>query len=132
MSKYQIILVLVGVVLVGWLFSLPKSIVTNKKQKLAESKEPQPSSTVHSNVKDSLHTISPEGVSKIKTFRVSLESAVDKEEKVKFADSLSSVYKKNNRFDSAAYYKEMIAELKPEEKVLKEQRICIMRLQIFQ
>jgi cytochrome c-type biogenesis protein CcmH/NrfG len=38
---------------------------------------------------------------------------------VKFADSLSSVYKKNNRFDSAAFYKEMIAELRPEGKAFE-------------
>jgi len=116
MSKYQIILVLVGIALVGWLFSLPKSIVTNKKQKLAESSQPQPSSTVHNNVRDSLHTISSEGASRIKAFRVSLESAANNDEKVKFADSLSSVYKRNNRFDSAAYYKEIITELQPGEK----------------
>jgi outer membrane protein len=116
MSKYQIILVLAGIVLVGWLFSLPKSIVTNKKQKLSESSEPQPSSTVHSNISDSLHTISAEGVAKIKSLKLSLASASNIEERVKFADSLSSVYKKNNRVDSAAYFKEKIAELKPGEK----------------
>lgn len=116
MSKYQIILVLVGIVLVGWLFSLPKSIVTNNKQKIAESKEPQPSSSVHNNSSDSLHTISEEGISKIRSFRSSLSASNSQIEKIRFADSLSSVYKKNNRFDSAAYYKELIAELAPEEK----------------
>jgi outer membrane protein len=115
MSKYQIILIVVGIALIGLLYSLPKSIVTNKKQKLENSEGPQPSSTVHANASDSIHTISEEGLSKIKDFQKSFLSAQNNNEKIRYADSLSSVYRRNNRFDSAAYFKELIAELSPQE-----------------
>ena len=119
MSKYQIILIIVGVALIGLLFSLPKSIVTNKKQKIGNGEEPQPSSTVHANATDSLHAISEEGISKIRDFQKSLALSKNNEEKIRYADSLSLVYRRNNRFDSAAYFKELIAELSPKEENLE-------------
>lgn len=117
MSKYQIVLVIVAVALIGLLYNLPKIIVSNKKQQLDKNIQPQASSSVHNNA-DSLNikTIPNEELNQVKTLQRALVGSADKSEKIKLADSLASIYKKNNRFDSAAYYKELISELSPSQE----------------
>lgn len=117
MLKYQIVLVIVGVAMIGWLYSRPKVIVKNKEAVKLDQPKPAPSS----DAPDSLHNniIPEEALSKIEILKKSFIEASGKEEKIRIADSLANIYKGNNRFDSAARYKELIAQLSPELKNLE-------------
>ncbi|HYG37401.1 MAG TPA: tetratricopeptide repeat protein [Cytophagales bacterium] len=119
MSKYQIILVIVGIALIGWLYSLPKVVVKSNKQP-ESAKAPQASSSSHSSA-DSLKNIdfSEEASSKISDFRTQFNAASDKTTKIRIADSIATVFKENRSFDSAAYYKKIIAQLSPDKTNLE-------------
>lgn len=119
MSKYQIIVVVVGIVLIGWLYSLPKSVVKGESE--AEgSKVPEASSSAHSSA-DSLKAENPsKDVSlEIKSYQKEFRSATDITTKASIADSLASIYKRSRSFDSAAYYKKIVAELLPSKGTLE-------------
>lgn len=119
MLKYQIGLVVIGVALVGWLYSLPKVVVDNKKQASVESghvNEPAKNSAP-----DTLHDIKipKEVLSKIQVFESAFIKATEKKNKIRFADSLAVTYQYNKKYDSAAKYREVIAELEPNSKTLE-------------
>lgn len=97
MLKTRLILVAVTALLIWLLYLLPRGVVKNEAQ-LTVSPVP----TDHAAIPDSV-------LNKIRTFRSVVGEHADMEKSAIFADSLSDLYAKAGRFDSAGYYAEQSA-----------------------
>lgn len=104
MLKNRIILVAVCAVLIWLLFMLPKVVVQNESE-LAST--PSDSTTTSSDP----HDIAPEALlKKISEFQTKYREASENQKKAIFADSLTSLYAKTGKFDSAGWYAEQVAK----------------------
>lgn len=115
MLKTRIFLLLFSIALVVALFALPKVVVDNDENDVsstdastsAEENTTEPLSDAHQsemNTDDALL---------IEQLRQALVVAENKEKSIIFADSLAGLYEKNNLFDSAAVFRDKIAQWDP-------------------
>jgi tetratricopeptide (TPR) repeat protein len=105
MLKNRIILVAVCAVLIWLLFMLPKVVVQNESE-LASA----PSDSTAAATSDP-HDIAPEALlKKISEFQTKYREASENQKKAIFADSLTSLYAKTGKFDSAGWYAEQVAK----------------------
>jgi tetratricopeptide (TPR) repeat protein len=112
MLKSRIIILVIAIVIVAGLFLLPKVVVDNDNEQLAEadptgnSSDRNPSDVINS---DSQHRsdISEEMQSQIDKLRNNYFSAESEEKSAIFADSLSVLFKEISKLDSAAKYTEL-------------------------
>jgi outer membrane protein len=110
MRKSQILVLLLAFGMIAGLYSMPKVLVSKgEKEPLATaaSSSGNASSATHS------PALAPETRSAITDLRNKFASSKEVEKKVIFADSLASLYAQATVFDSAAWYRETIAELSP-------------------
>lgn len=102
MLKNRIILVVISATLIAGLFMLPKVVVRNEEAGVS------PDSTA-SRSKPDPHTV-PQGLKQtIGNVRAAYQTAAAGEKSAIFADSLSGLYSKAGRFDSAAWFAEKAA-----------------------
>jgi outer membrane protein len=103
MVKTRIILLVASVLLIWLIFQLPKAVVENEASMASESTAG--SDTVASHIET--HSKAPEAIqARIKDFRGQFTRGSEKEKNAIFADSLATLYRKANRFDSAAWFAE--------------------------
>lgn len=110
MLKSRIILVVVTLVLVTFLFTLPKVVVDNKSEEI-ESNSGTPKTSDHSEGSiTEMHKIElPSGTKeKVANWRTQIADAGFSENYTNFADSLARAYAGAMNFDSAVYYAEAI------------------------
>jgi tetratricopeptide (TPR) repeat protein len=102
MTKTRIILLVASALLIWLIFQLPKAVVENEAT-MAESAAGN--DTVASHIET--HSKAPEAIQvRIKEFRTQFVQGSEKEKNAIFADSLATLYRKANRFDSAAWFAE--------------------------
>jgi outer membrane protein len=103
MIKTRIILLVASALLIWLIFQLPKAVVENEATMNTASLSG--GDTVASHIQS--HSTAPEAVqARIKEFRGQFARGSEKEKNAIFADSLATLYKKANRFDSAAWFAE--------------------------
>ena len=115
MIASRILLVASGIVAIAVLFSLPK-IVVNNDDSLDQQSQTGEKTTVTTNQGFHLDAPPDSVVFIIKNLRASL-SGHDNEQKIAtFADSLANLYYQYQKYDSAAFYAERVAEISPGEE----------------
>jgi tetratricopeptide (TPR) repeat protein len=115
MRKSQIIIVIIAIMAVISLFYLPKYLVKDERE---QAKVEKIGNTPHSEVPETSHQmeIPEDQLNKINLLRKSYFSVLEKEKKLKFADSLAILFRNVNKYDSSARYLEEIAILDPTRK----------------
>jgi outer membrane protein len=105
MVKTRIILLVASALLVFLIFQLPKAVVENEATMTSSAGNSSTSDTVASHIES--HSQAPAEVdARIRDFRAQLAKGSEKEKNAIFADSLATLYRKANRFDSAAWFAE--------------------------
>ncbi len=124
MSKHQIILLAVAVLLIGGLYALPKVMIENNEQSQLVDEEEElleaDEATMQANLKPvDATTNQPDGhsrqtdetlVTHINSLRSRLQSSDNQEKNIIFADSLATAYELMRAYDSAAYYRVQLSE----------------------
>ncbi|MFD2201701.1 tetratricopeptide repeat protein [Shivajiella indica] len=108
MKKSQIIILIIGVISIGVLFSLPRVVVDNDEGDAPiESEEAQASSKPVEELHDA--PIPAEAREALTSLASQLESEGNKEKFAVLADTLASLYTQIGKFDSAAFFLEQSA-----------------------
>jgi tetratricopeptide (TPR) repeat protein len=116
MLKNRVVLIVVIIILVAAIFSLPKVVVDNEQDEIAEEavSNSEGSEDTAGNVppQNDMHVVEiPDSVQqRLDVFRKNFYSAESKENSAIFADSLASVYQEIGKLDSAAKYTELAEE----------------------
>ncbi|QSE97973.1 tetratricopeptide repeat protein [Fulvivirga lutea] len=112
MLRTRIILLISAAVLVVLLFSLPRVVVDNKKEEVAQTEE---AAETPSAKDESMHndTFDEKTEEKVAQLKENLAVAKNIEKSITFADSLAELYLAANKYDSAAKFFEIIAEKQP-------------------
>lgn len=111
MHKQQITIILLALGLVIGMYSLPKVIVSDKSTVLAA--ETTAANTVDMGASTHNNNLDAAQIAVVDELRKAFVNSASKEKKLIFADSLSTVFKQASLFDSAAYYRDAMAELNP-------------------
>lgn len=99
MIKTRLLLIAVSALVIFLIFQLPKSVVENESQMRSEQKSDSVSSHI------AQHVQPPKALAeKIQQVRGLWLNSTKNEKNAIFADSLSSLYRLSNRFDSAAWF----------------------------
>lgn len=119
MKPLQISIVILSLAGVISFFMLPKVVVDNEKttpSEKAASSNSLSDSDLHAELADK-HTVkvADSDLNVLEGLKKQLAKAGNNEKKLIFADSLSAYYRKLQQYDSAAVYKELAAELGPNE-----------------
>ena len=116
MTKNQIILSVAAIAVVAILFSLPRVIVSDGKDKLAtgaanRDQKADTTTDTHDHEEEESHSmsLSMEDTKKIDDVRASFVKSKESIKKVIFADSLAKIFSSHTMFDSAAVYIDYIA-----------------------
>jgi predicted Zn-dependent protease len=117
MRKSQFIIVVIAIIAVISLFYLPKYLVKDER---SQAKVEKVENTPHSEVPETSHQmdIPEDQLNKINLLRKNYLSVSDKEKKLKFADSLATLFRNVNKYDSSAKYLEEISFIDPTRKNL--------------
>jgi tetratricopeptide (TPR) repeat protein len=100
MLRTRLLLIAVSAIVIWLIFLLPKSVVENESGIAADTVD-----SVASHIQS--HAEAPAAVSaSIKEVRMKWSASTEKEKNAIFADSLASLYRLANRFDSAAWFAE--------------------------
>lgn len=124
MSKHQIILLAIAILLLGGLYALPKVMIENKEQTPLANEEDELLDEEESPMQANLKPVDanpkqPEGharqtdealVAHINSLRSRLQSSDNQEKNIIFADSLATAYELMRAYDSAAYYRVKLSE----------------------
>jgi tetratricopeptide (TPR) repeat protein len=116
MPKSQLIVSLVAVLMIAGLYFLPKVVVDNQDKQLNKQTAPNADKAKSESEMGHSSALSPELEKKIQAFRTRLAQANDTKQKIAWLDSITSIFRVNNRFDSAAHYTQQIADLMPNEQ----------------
>ncbi|MBW8051466.1 MAG: tetratricopeptide repeat protein [Cytophagales bacterium] len=120
MTRSQIIITIVALIVVILIFRLPKVIINEDEKQLSEQKNdqgrdhPAPELSARGNKK-----LSDEVLEKINNLRIKFYYATDVKKKVTFAESLGNTFYSFNWLDSAAKYYENVLELNPDNLDIK-------------
>ncbi len=106
MNKLQIILVVVAVVLVGALYSLPKVVVDNDEETGSEIVD----DIIPGAMEDHSEAIPEETLPEIDRWKGVLMANGEIQNDESALDSLMEVFKRVNKYDSAAYYAGLFAD----------------------
>ncbi len=106
-----------AVVIVAILFTLPKVVVENDEGQMADSESTMSSADSQAEKVEDVHTteLGADVASEIITLKEKLSVAENNEKSIIFADSLAKLYVKANKYDSAAKFFEIIANIQPNE-----------------
>jgi tetratricopeptide (TPR) repeat protein len=131
MSRSQILIVVIAVALVAAIFFLPKVVVNDDKDSLAEGKttaatEGHSEDDGHdhgaeSNATADVHMkASPEQLLALSTTRAKYNKATDAQTKNRLAAELAAAYASASKYDSAGFYYEIAAKARGGEKSYKK------------
>lgn len=111
MRKSQIIILAIAIIAVIFLFNMPKFLVKDER----EAKTAKAPNTPISTSKEDIHStdIPEKELKTLNDLTKSYLSVSDKKKKINFADSLSTMFRKVNKYDSSAKYLGEIARLEP-------------------
>ncbi|MEM9829994.1 MAG: tetratricopeptide repeat protein [Bacteroidota bacterium] len=108
MAKKQWLVIGIAVIVVGLLFSLPRVVIDNDENAVAETAapvaEPESEENLH------LPEIAPTVQREADSLRMLYLSNGNTEKNIIFANSLIELFAEANRYDSAAYYAEALAD----------------------
>jgi tetratricopeptide (TPR) repeat protein len=107
MKKSQLILIGSGIALVAILFTLPRVVVDNKEDKNELTESGDSGNSVAADMHVNEMNISDKQI--LLQLRQELDKEINREKFIIFTDSISSIYLRNGKFDSAAYYLEVKA-----------------------
>jgi len=123
MSRTQIIITIIALIVVILIFRLPKVIINEDEKQLSEQKNDQgqdsgdhPAFELSARINKKL---SDEVLEKINNLRIKFYYATDVKKKITFAESLGSIFYSFNWLDSAAKYYENVLELNPDNLDIK-------------
>jgi outer membrane protein len=116
MPKSQLMVSLVAVLLIAGMYFLPKVVVDNQDKQLGKPTTPQVGKEKSESEMGHSSALSPELAKKVQAFRTKLEQASNTIQKIGWLDSITAIFRVNNRFDSAAHYTQQIADLMPHEQ----------------
>lgn len=132
MKRSQILLIVVAIVVVAAIFFLPK-VVVNEKDKTGFAKGGAAASIPEGHSEDDGHdhgtqaegadvhvAATPEQVMELTTVRARFNKATDAETRAKLAGELAAAYASVSKHDSAGYYYEVAANVRPGEKTYKK------------
>jgi tetratricopeptide (TPR) repeat protein len=111
MHKQQLTIIVLALGLIVGMYSLPKVIVSDKSTVLAA--EATAANTVEKGASTHTNNLDAAQIAAIDDLRKAYVNSANDQKKTIFADSLANVFKKASLFDSAAHYREAIAELNP-------------------
>jgi len=111
MYKQQYIIIVLALGLIIGMYSLPKVIVSDKSTVLAA--DTTAASAADMGASTHTNNLDAAQIAVLNDLRKAYANSTDNEKKRIFADSLAVVFKQASLFDSAAYYREAIAELNP-------------------
>ncbi len=101
MFKTRIIIIIVGAIIIGLIFLLPKVVVDNESELVADSSGSKPST------KEDVHKpASKQVLNRISNLRANYQGNTQEEKNAIFADSLTNLYAETGKFDSAAWFAE--------------------------
>jgi tetratricopeptide (TPR) repeat protein len=110
MYKQQIVIIVLAVALIAGMYSLPKVLVSDQQKVLAAAPA---ASTVAKGESTHTNNLDAAAIAAVDDLRKAYTNSADKEKKTTFADSLAVLFRQASMFDSAAVYREAIAELNP-------------------
>jgi outer membrane protein len=113
MLKTRVLLLASSAILIWLLYQLPKSVVENESAVVSES------DTIASHI-DTHVQVPAEFAGSIRQLRQQFLESTDKEKNAIFADSLATLYRLSNRFDSAGWFAEEAAKFFNTTGSLKE------------
>ena len=114
MKISQLLIVLTGLVTVIVLYSFPKSIVKNNKALASANSTDSKEDSSHNDLKHAHENkVSESELLRISKLKKSYKTALSKEKKLRFADSLIEAYRRIYKFDSAAYFSESLIDHDP-------------------
>jgi outer membrane protein len=118
MKKSQIIILGLGIALVIVLFTLPRVVVDND----GENKELSEVSNSEVPAAEDLHVSEMNSSDKetLTALITELDRDINKENFIIFTDSIASIYQRNGKFDSAAYYVGLKADKFPEQSSIEK------------
>jgi len=122
MTKSRILLFVFIVISTIILYSLPRYVVNNETEDIAEQPEENPNTELSQSEADHIHAFDiPDSVNtRIESYYDSFINAENQEKRFIFADSLALAYKTVGKLDSSAKYSELIAlEIPTLENLLK-------------
>jgi len=109
MKKSQIIFLVIGIILIGTLFSLPTIVVDNSDQDVVM--EETDAAGVAPSISDSHETaLSSSAREQVDSLRAELEDEEDREKYAILADSIGKVFQACGKLDSAAYFYALLAD----------------------
>ena len=110
MKKSQIIILVVGIISIGLLYSLPTIVVENSEEDIPmeEGGATPQSMEAHEPY------LSEEDREQVNSLRGDLDNEENGERFIALADSIGNVYRASAKMDSAAYYYGLIADRMPE------------------
>jgi len=109
MKKSQIIFLVIGIILIGALFSLPTIVVDNSDQDIVMEETGE--AAVTPSITETHETaLSPSAREQVNNLMAELENEEDSEKYVILADSIGKVYQTSGKLDSAAYFYALIAD----------------------
>jgi outer membrane protein len=125
MPKIQIIISILAVALIFGMYSLPKVVLDNERNMASQEEEhfegdghdhnsEGETTTMMGAVHD--REINEEEKLRIDNLRENYKNSKEKEKSAKFADSLALVFRTVSKYDSAAKYSEIVAEIIPNEE----------------
>ena len=118
MVRTRILILLIAAALVILLFNLPSVVVDNASKEMPSPTEDSIEATNSSENQDFSHNqdIDSEDRIRISSLKAIVQSEDNPEKTFTFADSLAELYLNYQKFDSAATYFEIAAELKKDEE----------------
>lgn len=110
--RSQLIIIALAIVSVVLIFILPRSIIKDNRQ-LNEETHTDDGAALPDTEHSHSAQLSEKDQSRLNELRNTYLSVSDKEKKLKFADSLSNLFRSVHQYDSAAKYREEIVVLNP-------------------
>ncbi|CAN5432342.1 hypothetical protein BH23BAC1_BH23BAC1_10340 [soil metagenome] len=124
MPKSQIIISILAVALIFGMYLLPKVVIDNERNIAVQEEHFEGDGHDHSGMAGSTDVLgavhdrelTEEEQTRITNLRENFYNSKDKEKSAKFADSLALAFRTVGKYDSAAKYSEVVAEIYPQDE----------------
>jgi tetratricopeptide (TPR) repeat protein len=116
MPKSQLFIIIIAALLVAGMYYLPKVVVDNQDKKLDKSTAATGGQANSESAMGHSEALAPEVAQKLQVFQKQYAQASQTDQKIAWLDSIASIFRANNRFDSAAHYTHRLADLMPTEQ----------------
>ena len=109
MKKTQIIFLIVGIILIGTMYSLPRMVVDNSNEGVP-MEETDSTSTATSIAETHEPVLTSTERETVNSLKASLDSEQDREKFTILADSIGNTFRASGQLDSAAYFYALLAD----------------------